>query len=95
MRLRELIFAVTGVKDAQAREAITRAWRERGQLERGARRGYPAPEAAKASRGAMLAWVLLTLAQDEPNFFALGLLALLTLPLFALLTALSVFKQHG
>lgn len=95
MRLRELIFVVTGVKDTQVREAITQAWRERGQLDRAARGAYPTPEAAKTSRRAMLAWVLLTLAQDEPQFFALGLLALLTLPLFAVLTIVSIVLRSA
>lgn len=86
MKLRELIFVVTCVRNPEAREAITQAWRERGQLQQGARRGYPTPEAIKASRRTTLAWVLLTTAQDEPGLFVLGLLALLTLPVLALLT---------
>jgi hypothetical protein len=95
MRLRGLIFLATGVTDAGQREALTAAWRDRGLLESAARRGYAAPEAAKGSRRTMLAWVLLTMAQDEPNFFALGALAVLTLPVFALLTLASVLLRRG
>lgn len=95
MKLRELIFAVTGVRKPQAREAITQAWRERGQLQQGARRGYPAPEAVKATPRATLAWVLLTTAQDEPGLFVLGLLALLTLPVLALLALVGRVMPAG
>ena len=95
MRLRELIFLFTGVKDVGVRDALTAAWRERGHLDGSARRTYSTPDAAKASRRAMLAWVLLALAQDEPNFFALGSLAVLTLPVFALLTLVSVLVRRG
>ena len=93
--MRELIFAVTRVTDASAHEAITTAWRERGELDGAVRRGYPTPEPAKVSRRAMLAWVLLTMAQDEPNFFAFGALAVAALPLFALLTLVSVLLQRA
>jgi len=85
VKLRGLIFAVTGVRNPQTREAITQAWRERGQLQQGARRGYPTPEAVKASTRTTLAWVLLTTAQDEPGLFVVGLLALVTIPMLALL----------
>ena len=95
MKLRELIFAVTGVRDSQSREAITQAWRERGQLQQGSRHGYPTPEAAKATRRTTLAWVLLTTAQDEPGFFVLGLLALLTLPVLALLALAGRVQPAG
>ena len=95
MRLRDLIFTVAGVPDLEVRESLTAAWRERGLLEDTSRRRYPLPDAAKVSRRTMLAWVLLTMAQDEPHFFALGSLAVLTLPAFALLTLLSVLLRRG
>lgn len=95
MKLRELIFAVTGVRNSQAREAITLAWRERAQLQPGSRHGYPTPEAVKATRRTTLAWVLLTTAQDEPGLFVLGLLAVLTLPVLALLSLVGRAMSAG
>jgi hypothetical protein len=94
VRLRGLIFMLTGVRDAQSREAITTAWRTRGLLDADGRRAFPLPDAAKPSRRATLAWVLLTLAQDEPTFFACGCLALLTLPVLGLLAALGAMLQR-
>lgn len=95
MRLREFIFLLTGVSDAGVRDALSVAWRERSELNGSARTSYSVPDAARGSRRAMLAWVLLTLSQDEPNFFALGALALLTLPVFALLTLLSFLVRQA
>lgn len=95
MRLPKLIFALTRLHDPQAREAISVAWRERGKLSVPARASYPSPDAAAASHRATLAWVLLKMAQDEPGFFVFGMLALLTLPLFALLTLASVLLQRA
>ena len=93
MKLRDLIFLVTRVKDGEVRGAIAQAWAARGQLAPRARCDYPTPEIAKLSREAMLAWVLFTMAQDEPKFFAAGVLAILTLPIVSALTLLSTFSR--